>query len=145
MLTQLVMDGVFERHPGLRCGVIELRANWVPSFLEHLDWTQYFTDQNPTYRDAYKLPMRASDYIRRQVKFTPWAQGGDPLASMIEDVEGGDRLFMFSTDYPHTEGGEDPLGGFEEEFAKLEDRPGIEAIREQFYNGNFAELMGYTS
>ncbi len=142
MLTQLVFDGVFERFPELRCGVIELRANWVPSLLDRLDFTQYFAYSNPLYKDDYKLPMRASDYIRRQVKFTPWAQGGDPLATMIDGVEGGERLFMFSTDWPHTEGGEDPIAGFEAELAKLAGRRDIEDVRDRFYRRNFAELMG---
>ena len=143
MLTQLIFDGVFERFPNLRCGVIELRANWVPSFLEQLDWAQDFAYSNPRYPDDAKLPMRASDYIRRQVKFTPWANGGDPLASMIDDVEGGERLYLFSSDWPHNEGGEDPIGVFEGEFAKLAGRSDIEDVRERFYQGNFAELMGF--
>ena len=29
-LSCIVLDGVFERHPALRCGVIELGASWVP-------------------------------------------------------------------------------------------------------------------
>jgi len=142
MLIQLVMDGVFERFPGLRVGVVELRAAWVPSLLERLDWYQGFAYSNPTYRDDYKLPLRASDYIRRQVKFTPWAEGGEPLASMIDGVEGGERLFLFSTDYPHSEGGEDPIGVFEAELDKLSHRADIEAVRDRFYHGNFEELFG---
>jgi hypothetical protein len=36
-LASLVHDGVFERFPGLRGGVIELGAGWVPEFLRSLD------------------------------------------------------------------------------------------------------------
>ena len=143
MLTQLIFDGVFERFPNLRCGVIELRANWVPSFLEQLDIAQDFAYSNPLHPDDHKLPMRASDYIRRQVKFTPWANGGDQLASMIDDVEGGERLYLFSSDWPHNEGGKDPIARFEVEFAKLAGRSDIDDVRERFYRGNFAELMGF--
>ena len=142
MLTQLVLDGVFERFPGLRCGVIELRANWVPSFLEQLDFTQFGMYGNPQYSEEYRLPLRASDYIRRQVKFTPWASGGDPLASMIENVEDGERLFLFGSDYPHDEGGTDPIGGFEAELEKLSHRPDIDRIRDLFYHDNFVEFFG---
>ena len=142
MLTQMVLDGVFERFPKLRCGVIELRANWVPTFLDRLDWAQQAMNAVPEYPAEYRLPMTASDYVRRQVKFTPWASGGDPLASMIDSVEGGEKLFLFSTDYPHDEGGLNPIGGFEAELDKLADRPDIESIRDRFYRDNFVELFG---
>ena len=144
MLTQLIFDGVFERHPGLRCGVCEMRAQWVPSFMNHLDWVQsQLVHPNPHYDDAYKLPMRASDYIRRQVRFTPDPVGGDPLAAMINEVEGGEYLYCFNTDYPHPEGGVDPIANFEKELSKLEHRSDIDKIRDQFYSGNFADLMGF--
>lgn len=142
MLTQMVLDGVFERFPTLRCGVIELRANWVPSFMEQLDFTQFGMYQNPDYADGYRLPLRASDYIRRQVKFTPWASGGDPLATLIDSVEDGERIFLFGSDYPHDEGGLDPIGGFEAELDKLAHRPDIHRIRDLFYHDNFVELFG---
>jgi hypothetical protein len=34
----LVMDGVLERHPGLKGAVVGLGAGWVPSMLARLDW-----------------------------------------------------------------------------------------------------------
>ena len=36
-LTAMVYDGVFDRHPKLRGGVIESGAGWVPDFLRQLD------------------------------------------------------------------------------------------------------------
>ena len=33
-LSAMVLDGVFERFPELRCGVIEMGASWAPSLLE---------------------------------------------------------------------------------------------------------------
>src|SRR5438132_1235030 len=36
-LTDLALNGVLERHPGLRIGVMELSAVWVPLFLLMLD------------------------------------------------------------------------------------------------------------
>jgi len=46
-------------------------------------------------------------------------------------------MFMFSSDYPHVEGGRNPLKRFE---STLEGRS--EAELEAFYAGNFADLMG---
>jgi len=53
---------------------------------------------------------------------------------MIEQA--GPELFLFSSDYPHPEGGRDPLARFER---SLEGRS--EGDRERFYSGNFAEMM----
>ncbi len=36
-LACMVLDGVFERHPQLRAGAIELGASWVPGLLRNLD------------------------------------------------------------------------------------------------------------
>jgi predicted TIM-barrel fold metal-dependent hydrolase len=54
---------------------------------------------------------------------------------MIE--QSGPELFMFSTDYPHPEGGRDPLAKFEEELVEV-----AAAERDRFYAGNMAELLG---
>jgi predicted TIM-barrel fold metal-dependent hydrolase len=54
---------------------------------------------------------------------------------MIEQA--GAELFMFSTDYPHPEGGRDPLAKFEEALAGTS-----EADQARFYSHNLAELLG---
>ena len=80
-----------------------------------------------------ELSLKPSEYLRRQVKFTPFPT--EPVGWMIEQA--GPDLFCFSSDYPHPEGGRDPLRRFE---ASLD---GIaEAAKERFYSGNFAEMMG---
>jgi predicted TIM-barrel fold metal-dependent hydrolase len=67
------------------------------------------------------------------MKFTPFVT--EPVGWLIEQA--GEELFLFSTDYPHPEGGRDPLGRFE---ASLGDASA--AARDRFYAGNFAEMMG---
>jgi hypothetical protein len=54
---------------------------------------------------------------------------------MIEQC--GDDLFLFSSDYPHPEGGRDPLGRFESSLAGIG-----EQAQERFYSRNFADMMG---
>ena len=49
------------------------------------------------------------EYLRRHVKFTPFPT--EPVGWLIEQA--GAELFCFSSDYPHPEGGRDPLGRFE--------------------------------
>jgi predicted TIM-barrel fold metal-dependent hydrolase len=129
-LACMVLDGVFEEFPGLRGGCIEQGALWAVPLLQRLDIAQStFSRTEP----ALKLPLKASDYLRRQVKFTPFPT--EPVGWMIEQA--GPELFLFSSDYPHPEGGRDPVARFE---ASMEGVPAD--AREAFYASNFAEMMG---
>jgi hypothetical protein len=49
----------------------------------------------------------------------------------------GPELFMFSSDFPHVEGGRNPLKRFETSIAGRS-----AAEKDAFYEGNFADLMG---
>jgi predicted TIM-barrel fold metal-dependent hydrolase len=130
-LSAMVFDGVFTRHPGLRGGVIELGGGWVPDFLRRLDNGQrMFRKSDPV---VAALAEPASEIIRRHVKFTPFA--GEDIGRMIADA--GDDLFLFSSDYPHPEGGKDPIGKFE---STMEGVSG--EARDRFYHGNFEAMMG---
>lgn len=131
-LTAMVLDGVFERFPGLRCGAIELGASWVPSLLSRLDYAaKSFSRTEPILGE---LTMKPSEYIRRQVRFTPFP--GEDVAEMI--AHSHPELYLFSSDYPHPEGTKDPIGKFEYSF----DSRGIdEAARQLFYEGNFRTLL----
>ena len=130
-LTALVFDGVFERFPELRGGVIELGAGWVPEYLRTLDLSQRIFKR--TDESVAALPMKASDYIRRAVKFTPFP--GEDVGRMIADA--GPELFLFSSDYPHPEGTDDPIGRFERTFSAVS-----EEAKEKFYYSNFQDVMG---
>jgi predicted TIM-barrel fold metal-dependent hydrolase len=79
------------------------------------------------------LELKPSEYVHRQLKFTPFA--GEPVGWMIDQV--GADLFMFSTDYPHPEGGRDPLAKFEEAMPTVS-----EDDKHRFYFENMAELLG---
>ncbi|MDJ0866189.1 MAG: amidohydrolase family protein [Myxococcota bacterium] len=129
-LSCMVLDGVFERFPRLRGGCIEQGALWVVPWLKRLDIAQQtFQRTEP----ALKLPLRASEYAHRQLWFTPFPT--EPVGWLIEQA--GEDLFLFSSDYPHPEGGRDPLRRFEESLGDVG-----EPARERFYAGNFAEMMG---
>jgi predicted TIM-barrel fold metal-dependent hydrolase len=77
--------------------------------------------------------MKPSDYARRQLKFTPHPT--EPAGWIIE--QGGEELFLFSSDYPHIEGGRNPIKRFEESMVGTS-----ESAKERFYARNFDELMG---
>jgi uncharacterized protein len=130
-LGALILDGVFDRFPGLRGGCIEQGAGWVVSWMRHLDYAKraFRRTEEPLQRLAHE----PSEYVRSHLKFTPFP--GEPVGWMIEQA--GPELFMFSTDYPHPEGGRDPLAKFEEAME------GVSHLdQDRFYRANMAELLG---
>jgi predicted TIM-barrel fold metal-dependent hydrolase len=134
-LATMIFDGVFERFPDLRVGVIEQGAIWVPSWMRQMDAAfDAFSRHEERLR---RLSMRPSDYVRRQLRFTPYPT--EDVAWIIEQA--GDEVCLFSSDYPHVEGGRRPVERFEASLGKLPaDR--LERSRHAFYHDNFVDLMG---
>jgi len=111
--------------------VIELGAVWVPAWLERLEIVKDTFGR--TESRIGDLPLRPADYVRRQVRVTPYpTENVGRLISLC-----GPELFMFSSDYPHVEGGRNPLKRFEQSLSCC-----VEAEKLAFYSGNFADLMG---
>jgi hypothetical protein len=54
--------------------------------------------------------------------------------------ESDERLYLFSSDYPHAEGGRQPLGRFTASLANAS-----ESARARFYSENFADLFSLAS
>ena len=131
-MSAMILDGVFEKFPRLRGGVIEQGAMWVVPWIRKLDIAQ---DAFKRFEPYLNLPMKASDYVRRQIKVTPFPP--EPVGWMIEQT--GPELFLFSTDFPHPEGGRDPLRRYRKTLA---DYNISEAGQERFYTSNYNELLG---
>ena len=129
-ITSMIGEGVFERFPELRGGVIELGAGWVPQFLRQLDIAHGIFARNDPMLASFKL--KPSDQIRRALKFTPFPS--EDVGRMVADA--GADLFMFSSDYPHPEGTNDPIGRFERSMGALSDD-----ARTAFYSKNFEQMM----
>ena len=66
----MVLDGVFERHPSLRGGVIELGAGWVPAMLRRLDWVARSGSKSEP--DLQALTRKPSEQIIEHLAFTPF-------------------------------------------------------------------------
>lgn len=130
-LTAMVYDGVFERFPNLKGGVIESGAGWAPEFLRQLDLAHRSFQRTDPHLKA--MSLKPSEYLRRAVKFTPFP--GEDIGRMIAD--GGAELFLFSSDYPHPEGTNDPLGRFERTMEGVD-----ETAKDRFYRRNYEEMMG---
>src|SRR3546814_6372637 len=66
-LQTMVMGGVFERFPRLRFGIIEFGAGWVGPAVERMDiWVDFQA------KLGVKYAMRPSEYLRRNVRVTPF-------------------------------------------------------------------------
>ncbi len=129
-LASLIFDQVLEKFPRMMVGVIELGAVWVPAWLERLEIVKdTFGRTESRIRD---LSLRPIDYVRRQIRVTPYPT--EDVGRLIERC--GPDLFMFSSDYPHVEGGRNPLKRFE---ASLASRS--EDEKTAFYSKNFARLL----
>jgi predicted TIM-barrel fold metal-dependent hydrolase len=130
-LATMIFDGVLERFADLRVGVIEQGAIWLPSWMRQMESAfEAFARHEERLR---ALSLRPSDYVRRQVRATPYP---------TEDVgwiiaQAGPEVCLFSSDYPHVEGGRRPIERFE---ASLGDAS--EEIRGRFYRDNLVDLMG---
>jgi predicted TIM-barrel fold metal-dependent hydrolase len=129
-ISMMLIDGVFERFPALRGASVELGAGWVPSLLTRLDWVA----KNWIRADKNQTPFsrKPSEMLRQQMAFTPFVFED---VGMLIDHSSAD-LYLFSSDYPHVEGGRDPIKRFE---GFLGERS--EAVREAFYAENFLRIF----
>jgi len=130
-LATMIFDGVFERFPELRVGVIEQGAIWVPSWMRQME--SAFDAFNRHEDRLRTLSLRPSEYVRRQVRFTPYPT--EDVGWIIEQA--GTEVCLFSSDYPHVEGGRRPIERFERSLAGVG-----EQARQAFYHDNFVDLMG---
>jgi predicted TIM-barrel fold metal-dependent hydrolase len=94
-MWQLMFSGVFDRHPGLTLMMNEVRADWIPATLDHLDAVY---DKHRTDLPAKRRP---SEY---------WDQNGMACMSFVHRSEIemrreiGVGSLTFGRDYPHSEG-----------------------------------------
>ncbi len=129
-LAALILQGVMERYPTLRFGVIEQGAYWVPGWMRSMDSAAGAFRKNE--ERLTKLSLKPSEYVERQVRVTPYPH--EDAGWIIDQV--GPTIAMFSSDYPHVEGGRNPLKRFDETLVGQS----AEAV-DGFYANNFADLM----
>jgi predicted TIM-barrel fold metal-dependent hydrolase len=79
------------------------------------------------------LSLGPTEYVRRQVRVTPYPT--EDVGWIIE--QSAPEVCMFSSDYPHVEGGRRPLERFEASLADTDD-----TSQRRFYCDNFLDLMG---
>ena len=128
-ISVLVLDGVLERFRGLKGGVIELGAGWVPDTLRRLDHAVDIWARSEPHLG--KFERKPSEQARAQLRFTPYPFE-DVGAFMRESMP---ELYLFSSDYPHAEGGRDPIGRFSRSLADAS-----AADKRRFFADNFNDL-----
>ena len=129
-LSALVIDGVFDRFPRLKFGAIELGASWLPSLMKFLDsgCAAFGKEER-----LQKLSATPSEILRRQMRVTPYPH--EDVRWIMENS--GREMVLFSSDFPHVEGGRNPLKRFNDSLAGVD-----EADKRRFYRDNFIDLMG---
>lgn len=130
-LATLILDGVLMRFPRLKWGVIEQGASWMPGWMRTLD--SAFDAFRKNEERLQKLDLRPSEYVRRQVRATPYP--AEDAGWIIENA--GEEVCLFSSDYPHVEGGRNPLKRFDASVGRLPER-----VQQRFFHDNFEDLMG---
>jgi predicted TIM-barrel fold metal-dependent hydrolase len=130
-IATLIFDGVLDRFPALKLGVIEQGASWIPSWMRFMD--SAFEAFRKKEERLQKLALRPSEYVRRSVRATPYP--AEDVGWTIANA--GDEVCLFSSDFPHVEGGRNPIKRFEDTMGSLS-----EVQKQRFYVDNFADLMG---
>ena len=130
-MAVFIFDGVCDRFPHLKFGAIELGASWLPSWLRYMDAAySAFKKGEPRLQKLRALP---SDIAKQQVRVTPYCH--ENVAWIIEQSSAD--MLMFSSDYPHIEGGRNPIKRFNESLGETAPK-----VVQKFYRDNFISLMG---
>jgi uncharacterized protein len=130
-LSTLIFDGVFDRFPRLKWGAIELGAAWVPGWMRAMDSAAHAFMRNET--RLQQLSAKPSELVQRQLRVTPYPH--EDAGWIVANA--GDEVCLFSSDYPHVEGGRAPLKRFDESLQGCS-----ASARQRFYADNFIDLMG---
>ncbi|MHB1585211.1 MAG: amidohydrolase family protein [Acidimicrobiales bacterium] len=126
--TEMLASGVFERHPRLRCAVLESGATWIAAWLDRMD------HKFEVMRAITPTSLEPSEYFYRQCLVS-----ADPdetvIAPIIEAV--GSDYFVWASDYPHIDASFGVVGEIR---ARLE--PLAEDDRAKVLGGNARRFYG---
>ena len=130
-LAAMILDGVLDRFPRLKIGAIELGASWVPGWMRFMDaGAAAFMKGEERLR---ALSLKPSEFVQRQVRVTPYPH--EDTGWIIRNT--GDGVCMFSSDFPHVEGGRNPLKRFDDALAGVSP-----SAVQRFFSDNFIDMMG---
>lgn len=96
VVTNLILTGMFDRHPDLKMVSVESGVGWIPFILETLDYEM--AENAPS--ELAELKKMPSEYFRSNLYATFWFEKNrNKLPDLIEAV--GEDNILFETDFPH--------------------------------------------
>ena len=108
--TQMLSTGVFDRHPKLRCAVLETGATWISAWLDRMD------HKHEVMHATTPGSLKPSEYFYRQCIVS-----ADPdetvIAPIVEAV--GAEYFIWASDYPHIDASFGVVGEIRSRIASL--------------------------
>lgn len=94
-LSNLILSGVFDRHPKLKVVCAEFDVGWVANWVQQVD---YWFGRDSTFdADMNINRRRPSEYFRENVYFTYQ----DDRAGVLTTPVYGEDNFLWASDYPH--------------------------------------------
>jgi predicted TIM-barrel fold metal-dependent hydrolase len=125
--TQMLAGGVFEKHPTLRCTVLESGATWISAWLDRMD------HKYEVMRKVTPTELKPSEYFYRQCLVS--ADPDETVIAPIVDSVGAD-YFVWASDYPHIDASFGVVGEIRSRIASLpvEDQAKVMGLNAQrFY------------
>lgn len=101
-VMSLIVEGVFDRFPELRVGLLESGVTWLPTWMWKLD-----TDWKATRREIPWVRQRPTEYVRRHFALTTEPldlPARSPRVAELLTALGSDDMLMYASDFPHAHG-----------------------------------------
>lgn len=96
VVTNLILSGIFDRHPDVQTVSVESGVGWIPFILETLD---YEMNENAP-RELAAMKKLPSEYFRSNIYATFWFEKNQGKLPALVEAVGADRI-LFETDFPH--------------------------------------------
>lgn len=128
-LGDLILNGVFDRHPNLQWIVTEYAVGWLPELSFRLD-IGYDIHYQVVGRHNVDLQRKPSEYLAQNIRCVSFPTENP---SAVMDATGD--ILMFGSDYPHAEGQLDPLTDYQTKVGDMGRRS------EAFYGATFASTV----
>jgi predicted TIM-barrel fold metal-dependent hydrolase len=128
-VADLILEGVFDRHPDLTWIITEYSVGWLPELQFRLDigFDMHYT---VTAKHNVDLALRPSEYVARNLRLVSFPS---EQPQRVMDAVGD--ILMFGSDYPHAEGQGDPLNGYQSQVGDMGAR------HDDFYGGTFLSVF----
>lgn len=108
--TEMLASGVLDKHPNLRCTVLESGATWIAAWLDRMD------HKYDVMRSVTPTSMKPSELFFRQCLVS--ADPDENVIAPIIDAVGAD-YFVWASDYPHIDASFGVVGEIRSRLAPL--------------------------